>query len=62
MTEVDRITRIKIEVARKKGYAGYVQGTEWEFAMILTHRTKRQIALYEEVLRELEKELLNNKQ
>jgi len=44
------IERIKNQVAEEYGYEDNVLGTRWEFAMQLTHRTKRQIQLYEAVI------------
>lgn len=44
------IEKLKNEIALKHGYQDGILGNAWDFAMQLTHRTKRQIALYEEVI------------
>lgn len=44
------IEKLKNEIALKYGYQDGILGNAWDFAMQLTHRTKRQIALYEEVI------------
>ena len=41
--------KAKKQVATNHGFTPII-GNEWESAMMLTHRTKRQLALYEEVL------------
>jgi len=51
--ELDIINIVKNNVAKRHGYSDNVLGTRWEYAMMLTHRTKCQIKLYEEVLIEL---------
>jgi hypothetical protein len=44
----------KDTVAKRHGYSRNILGTSWEYAMMLTHRKKAQLALYEEVINELE--------
>ena len=44
---------IKEMIAERHGYSKDVLGNRWDFAMHLTHRTKKQIQLYEEVIKEL---------
>jgi len=46
---VDLIEKTKQEIALKHGYRDDILGTAWNYAMYLTHRTKRQIQLYEEL-------------
>lgn len=47
------IEKLKNDIALKHGYQDGILGSAWNFAMQLTHRTKRQIALYEEVIEAL---------
>jgi hypothetical protein len=47
------IDQIKEEVAIRNGFQQGIFKTSWEYAMISTHRTKNQIALYEQVLLEV---------
>ena len=46
---MDLILQIKEKIALKNGYRDDILGTAWEYAMQLTHRTKKQIQLYEEL-------------
>lgn len=48
----NRILEIKEQVASRKGYRNDILGTSWEYAMMLTSRTKKQLELYEEVIKE----------
>lgn len=50
---LEAVNLIKDNVAKRHGYPDNIMGTSWEYAMMLTHRTKRQIRLYEEALVEL---------
>ncbi len=43
----------KNTIAKKHGYPDNILGNRWDYAMMLTHRRKAQIQLYEEVLEEL---------
>jgi hypothetical protein len=47
------IESAKEAVALRNGYNKDVYGSAWKFAMISTHRTKKQIELYEEVIKEI---------
>ena len=49
----DLIREIKEKVALANGYESGILGSRWNFAMSLTYRTKKQLELYEEVLKEL---------
>ncbi len=49
-----RADKIKEQVAKEYGFEDNVLGTRWNYAMQLTHRTKKQIELYEEVIKRLE--------
>lgn len=50
---LEAVNLIKDNVAKRHGYPDNIMGTSWEYAMMITHRTKRQIRLYEEALVEL---------
>ena len=50
---LEAVNLIKDNVAKRHGYPDNIMGTSWEYAMIITHRTKMQIQLYEEALTEL---------
>ena len=50
---LDAVNLIKDNVAKRHGYPDNIMGTSWEYAMVITHRTKLQIRLYEEALAEL---------
>lgn len=50
---LEAVNLIKDNVAKRHGYPDNIMGTSWEYAMMITHRTKRQIRLYEEALAEL---------
>ena len=50
---LDAVNLIKDNVAKRHGYPDNIMGTSWEYAMMITHRTKMQIQLYEEALAEL---------
>jgi len=50
---IDIVNLIKDNIAKKHGYPDDIMGTRWEYAMIITHRRKMQIQLYEEALVEL---------
>lgn len=53
------IEQIKEIVAERYNYPDGILGTRWEYAMTLTHRRKRQIELYEEVLKECSERQIN---
>jgi len=53
------IQNAKEEIAGNKGYPDGVLGSKWDFAMSVTHRTKKQIALYEELAKFLAKSILD---
>jgi hypothetical protein len=44
---------LKEKIAKKHDYQDNILGNRWDFAMYLTHRTKQQIALYDELVNEL---------
>jgi len=44
------ILNAKDQVAKRFGYKDGIMGTSWEYAMRLTHRTKKQIILHETVI------------
>lgn len=48
--DVDKIKEI---VAKDAGFSDEVVGTAWDYAMMLTYRTKQQRELYEEVIRRI---------
>ena len=50
MTNNEIINKVKEQVALNHGYPDNILGTSWEYAMYLTHRTKRQLELYDEVI------------
>ena len=50
------IDEIKEMVAERHNYADNVLGNRWDFAMMITHRKKKQLQLYEEVILELSKQ------
>ena len=50
---LEAVNLIKDNVAKRHGYPDNIMGTSWEYAMMITHRTKLQIRLYEEALAEL---------
>jgi hypothetical protein len=50
---LEAVSLIKDNVAKRHGYPDNIMGTSWEYAMMITHRTKLQIQLYEEALAEL---------
>ncbi len=52
----DKIDKIKEKIAKEAGYRDDILGTAWNYAMMLTHRTKRQISLYEKVISALANE------
>jgi hypothetical protein len=47
---LEAVNLIKDNVAKRHGYPDNIIGTRWEYAMMITHRTKLQIRLYEEAL------------
>ena len=49
----DLLAEVKNTVAERHGYPDNIMGSRWDYAMMLTHRRKAQIQLYEEVLAEL---------
>lgn len=49
----DLLAAVKNTVAERHGYPDNIIGSRWDYAMMLTHRRKAQIQLYEEVLAEL---------
>lgn len=53
MTEQTLIERIKEQIAIEAGFSN-MAGTHWAVAMLITHRTKRQLELYEKVAEMLE--------
>lgn len=50
---LEAVNLIKNNVAKRHGYPDNIMGTSWEYAMMITYRTKLQIRLYEEALAEL---------
>lgn len=50
---LEAVNLIKDNVAKRHGYPDNIMGSSWEYAMMITHRTKLQIRLYEEALAEL---------
>jgi hypothetical protein len=52
-SQLAAVNYAKETVAKRHGYFDNVIGTRWEYAMMLTHRRKAQLDLYEEVLIEL---------
>ncbi len=50
---LEAVNLIKDNVAKRHGYPDNIMGTSWEYAMMITHRTKLQLRLYEEALAEL---------
>lgn len=49
----ETVSEIKNRIATSHGYESNILGSSWDFAMQLTHRTKNQIKLYEELVSEL---------
>lgn len=48
------VSMVKNEVAEEYGFAEAVIGnTPWDYAMIVTHRTKKQIEMYERLCMKL---------
>ena len=56
--QLDYINSVKEKVAQNYGFPDEIFGTRWNFAMSTTHRTKRQIQMYEDVITEI---VINNK-
>jgi hypothetical protein len=54
------INDTKEQIAIKHGYPNNVLGTAWEYAMQLTHRTKKQIELHNEVACALAKRIIED--
>ena len=52
----------KEKVAKQYGYPDNIMGTSWEYAMMCTHRTKRQLFLYDEVIRFLSDVIILNEE
>jgi len=44
---------IKNEVAKKHGFPNGILGSPWKYAMAITHRTKQQLQMYEEVIEKI---------
>ena len=51
--EKPNLKEIKEDVAKSKGYRDDILKTSWEYAILLTHRTKKQTKLYEDVINKL---------
>lgn len=49
MTKEDKILLVKESIAISYGYPNNILGNAWDYAMMITHRRKAQIKLYEEV-------------
>lgn len=47
--------KIKERVAKAYGFERGLLGTRWNYAMLIVHRTKKQIEMYEEVIKILDK-------
>jgi len=56
--EINIINMFKDRIAKRHGYQENILGSSWEYAMMLTHRKKKQKELYEEVLIEITKLLI----
>ena len=55
------IIEIKEKIAKQAGYpSGIVNESAWDYAMLMTHRTKAQLELYERVILELLNQQLDN--
>ncbi len=50
MNKEQIIAQIKEDVAEAAGYTNEVFVSRWQYAMMLTHRTKQQLVLYERVI------------
>ena len=61
MKKDELINKTKNLVAEQYGFADGILGTRWEFGMQITHRRKKQLNMYEDVISLLAEALIDAK-